>query len=289
MIFENVEKMFKIKSIISINCLILLTTIKNILSGTIRTEYNFGKQQNPEIDKSYNHVLGRNVYFVTDAPEKSMYITAIYPSLTLEVKLKIYTDNSQIINAFNNGQKIYFGFDLLIENIDKLTIPDYPNYNTDIMICIFSKTDVECHDYIYNIDDKTYSINDGGEKLLNNLIPLGFKNADLNFIQENVIGYKSYFSVKFEKEYPPLFDNITMFNWINYVASDTGEGVIGFYGIVGVDGNYDIKVNINGNDYIPLYYEKHDFVDGCGLDEENFVFLKIKSFYIILIMFLIIL
>ena len=96
------------------------------------------KQKNPEIDKSYNHVLGCNVYFVTDAPEKSMYITAIYPSLTLEVKLKIYTDDSRIINAFNNGDKIFFGFDLLIENIDKEkpSNSDYYQYNTDIMIYI---------------------------------------------------------------------------------------------------------------------------------------------------------
>ena len=45
MIFENVESMFKIKSILSINCLILISIIKNILSGTIRTEYNFGKTE----------------------------------------------------------------------------------------------------------------------------------------------------------------------------------------------------------------------------------------------------
>ena len=284
MIFENVEKMFKIKSILSINCLILLSIVKNILSGTIRTEYNFGNQQNPEIDKSFNHVLGSNVYFVTEAPEKSMYITAIYPSLTLEVKLKIYTDDSRIINAFNNGDQIYFGFDLLIENIDKEepNSADYDKYNTDIMICIFSKTDVECHDYVKKDNDE-YLLNDGGGILLNNLIPLGFKNIDLNFIQENVIGFKSYFSVKFEKEYPPLFDNITMFNWINYVASDTGEGVIGFYGILD-SGINSINDKANSKN-IPLYYERHDFVDGSGLEEDNFVFLKIKSFFLILIIF----
>ena len=282
MIFENVEKMFKIKSILSINNLILLSIIKNIITGTIRSEYNFGNQQNPEIDKSYNHVLGRNVYFVTEKPEKSMYITAIYPSLTLEVKLKIYTDNSQIINAFNNGEKIYFGFDLLVENFDRGDT-NYENFKTDIMICILSKTDVGCHDYIYYKQQNEYKINDGGSHLLNNLIPLGFSNVDLNFIQENVIGYKSYFSVKFEKEYPPLFDNITMFNWINYVASDTGDGVIGFYGIVG--NSIDIIKNITGGptNNIPLYYERHDFVDGCGLEEDNSDFLKDKLFNIFLI------
>ena len=287
MIFESVEKMFKIKSILAINCLILLDIVKNILSGTIRTEYNFGNQQNPEIDKSFNHVLGSNVYFVTEAPEKSMYITAIYPSLTLEVKLKIYTDNSQIINAFNNGRQIFFGFDLLIDNIDKEepNSLDYNKYKTDIMICIFSKIDVECHDYVKKGDE--YLLNDGGVILLNNLIPLGFKNVDLNFIQENVIGFKSYFSVKFEKEYPPLFDNITMFNWINYVAADTGEGVIGFYGILDSSIN---SINDTANSKnIPLYSKMLDFVDGSGLEEDNLVFLKIKSFFLILIIFLIIL
>ena len=285
MIFENVEKMFKIKSILSINNLILLSIIKNIITGTIRSEYNFGNQQNPEIDKSYNHVLGRNVYFVTEKPEKSMFITAIYPSLTLEVKLKIYTDNSQIINAFNNGEKIYFGFDLLVENFDRGDT-NYENFKTDIMICILSKTDVGCHDYIYYKQQNEYKINDGGSHLLNNLIPLGFSNVDLNFIQENVIGYKSYFSVKFEKEYPPLFDNITMFNWINYVASDTGDGVIGFYGIVG--NSIDIIKNITGGptNNIPLYYERHDFVDGCGLEEDISDFLKNKLFNIFLIIFM---
>jgi hypothetical protein len=288
MIFESVEKMFKIKSILTINSLILLVIVKNILSGTIRTEYNFGNQQNPEIDKSFNHVLGSNVYFVTEAPEKSMYITAIYPSLTLEVKLKIYTDDSRIINAFNNGDQIYFGFDLLIENIDKEepNSADYDKYNTDIMICIFSKTDVECHDYVKKDNDE-YLLNDGGGILLNNLIPLGFKNIDLNFIQENVIGFKSYFSVKFEKEYPPLFDNITMFNWINYVAADTGEGVIGFYGIL--DSSINSINDIANSKNIPLYSKMLDFVDGTGLEEDNLVFLKIKSFFLILIIFLIIL
>ena len=210
---------------------------------------------------------------------------AIYPSLTLEVKLKIYTDNSQIINAFNNGEKIYFGFDLLVENFDRGDT-NYENFKTDIMICILSKTDVGCHDYIYYKQQNEYKINDGGSHLLNNLIPLGFSNVDLNFIQENVIGYKSYFSVKFEKEYPPLFDNITMFNWINYVASDTGDGVIGFYGIVG--NSIDIIKNITGGptNNIPLYYERHDFVDGCGLEEDISDFLKNKLFNIFLIIFM---
>ena len=271
-------KNYQIKYFSFINLLILLIFIKNILSkGNIRTEYNFGNKQNPEIDKSYNHVLGRNVFFITEEPEKSMYITAIYPSLTLEVKLKIYTDSTQLIEAFNNGKKIYFGFDLLIDNTDIL-VPNYNNYHTDIMVCIFSKSDVDCHDYVYNIQNEEYELNDGGVILNNNLIPLGFSNIDLNYIQQNVMEYKNYFSIKFEKEYPPLFDNITMFNWINYVASDTGDGVIGFYGVV--EDGMDMSTIPHDK---PLYLVKQDFIDGNGLPEENSFFINKNKIYIYLI------
>ena len=263
-------------SILHINTIILLLLlIKSILSkGRIRTSYNFGNKQTPEIDKSYNHVLGRNVYFVTEEPEKSMYITAIYPSLTLEVKLKIYTDSTELIEAFNNGKKIYFGFDLLIDNTD-ISVENYNNYHTDIMVCVFDKIDVDCHDYVDNIEKEEYELNDGGVILNNNLIPLGFSNIDLNVIQENVVDYKNYFSVKFEKEYPPLFDNITMFNWINYVASDTGDGIIGFYGIV--EDGMDMSTIPHDK---PLYLERQDFIDGNGLPDDNSLFIKKSNIYI---------
>ena len=236
--------------------------IYQINTGKLRTEYNFGNYQDPEIDKSYNHLLGRNIYFLdedTNSGEKSFYITVIYPSLTLEVQLKLYTDSTQIIDAFNSGKKIYFGFDLMIDNLD-IKITNYQNYKTDIIICFFDKNDVECHDYYYEKDNKVYKINDEGTFLNNNLIPLGFSNENLNFIVENVKEYKNYFSVSFEKPYPPLFDNITMFSWLNYVGSDTGEGVIGFYGIM-QDGMTINSISIND----PMYYERHDFYDGSGL------------------------
>ena len=282
-------KNIKIKSIInsffSINYILLFILLKLIISsGTIRTEYNFGNKQNPEIDKSFNHVLGKNVYFVTEQPEKTMYITAIYPSLTLEVKLKMYTDSQQLINAFNSGEKIYFGFDLLIENADIKETLTFNNYHTDVMICIFSKTDVECHDYVYEISSNKYKINDNGIIYRNNLIPLGFSNINLNYILENVIEYKSYFSVKFEKEYPPLFDNITMFNWINFVASDIGQGVIGFYGIVP-----------NGDDLseleysAPLYIKQLEFDDGNGLDDFSIYLNNKNPFICLFILFYILL
>ena len=284
MSFNNFKNLFRIKSLFSINYIIFLLFIKKIITkGNIRTSYNFGDKQNPEIDKSFNHVLGRNVYFVTEEPERSMYITAIYPSLTLEVKLKIYTDLNELIEAFNNGKKIYFGFDLLIENTD-ISVENYNNYHTDIMVCIFDKTDVDCHDYVDNIENEAYELNDGGVILNNNLIPLGFSNIDLNFIQENVIDYKTYFSVKFEKEYPPLFDNITMFNWINYVASDTGDGIIGFYGIV--EDGMDMSTIPHDK---PLYLERQDFIDGNGLPEKSFYLNRNIIIYLFFLLFLILL
>ena len=264
-------------------CVLFIILVYKSNEGTLGTEYNFGNYQDPEIDKSYNHLLGRNIYFVSDATEnsaKSFYITVVYPSLTLEVQLKLYTDSTEILEAFNEGKKLYFGFDLMIENID-IKVANYDNYRTDIIICYFDKNDVECHDYLYDKENEVYLLNDGGVRLNNNLIPLGFSNEKLNFIVKNVIEYNTYFSVKFEKPYPPLFDNITMFSWMNYVGSDTGEGIIGFYGIMedGMDIN---SISINK----PMYYEQQDFYDGAGLPNNskylNFCF----SIYIIFIFFI---
>ena len=262
------------------NLLLFILLIYQISCGKIRTEYNFGNQQDPEIDKSYSHLLGRNIYFVTEQPEKSLYITAIYPSLTLEVELKLYTDSSQIIEAFNSGKKLYFGFDLMIDNID-IKVNNYNFYKTDIIICFFDKNDVECHDYIFDKSTNEYLLNDGGARLNNNLIPLGFSNSNLNFILKDVIEYKTYFSVKFEKSYPPLFDNVTMFSWMNYVGSDNGEGVTGFYGIM--EDGMDINTILNNK---PLYIERHDFYDGSGLPNSDlFLCMKYNVIHILFLFF----
>ena len=263
--------------------LLFILLIYKIFAGTLRTKYNFGNYQDPEIDKSYNHLLGRNVYFVNESETsgKSFYITVIYPSLTLEVELKLYTDSTEIIDAFNSGKKLYFGLDLMVENLD-IKVENYDNYKTDIIICFFDNKDVECHDYIYGKEKEEYLLNDDGIKLNNNLIPLGFKNENLNFILKNVIEYKTYFSIKFEKPYPPLFDNITMFSWMNYVGSDTGEGIIGFYGIM--EEGMDLNIISTSK---PIYYERHDFYDGAGLPNYG-IYLSVdfkKYFLFFLIIF----
>ena len=246
-------------------------------SASIVSQYNFGYYQNPEIDKLYNHLLGRNIYFITEGENKTMYTCIIYPSLTLEVKLKMYTSSKSIINAYNNGEKIYFGFDLLIDNTD-LSVKEY---NTDIIVCIFDKNNVNCYDYVYNTNTGIYIRNEGGAISYNNLVPLGFDKIQLNVIQKNVIDYDIYFGIKFEKIYPELFDNMTMFNWINYVAADTGDGVFGFYGIVPKGVNDMVSID----EKECIYIERRLFDDGDGLpDISNFIVgNKLKIIFITII------
>ena len=254
----------------------LISFYKNTYSysGTLVSQYNFGYYQNPEIDKSYNHLLGRNIYFITDGDDKTMYTCVIYPYLTLEVTMKMYTSSKSIINAFNNGEKIYFGFDLLIDNTDSTL----RGYSTDIIICIFDKKSIDCYDYVSDDSAKKYLRNDGGKISNNNLVPLGFDNIELNILQENVMDYDNYFCIKFEKKYPELFDNITMFNWINYVAADTGDGVYGFYGIVP---NGDDMTTIDKTSC--LYIEKRLFDDGDGLPDSKGNYISVNKSKIIFI------
>ena len=82
---KNGKNIFKIKSKIYFN-LLIFTLVKTVFSrGTIKTEYNFGNRQNPEIDKLYKHLDGRNIYFITDKPEKTLFIIIIYPENYLKI------------------------------------------------------------------------------------------------------------------------------------------------------------------------------------------------------------
>ncbi len=208
-----------------------------------------------------------------------MYAIVIYPSITLGINLKMYTDSQTLIDAFDKGKKIFLGFDLIIENTD-ITLK---NYNTDIILCIFDKKEANCYDYVNDTMNGLYIRNQDGVISNNNLIPIGFKNIELTVIRKNVMDYKNYFRVTFEKPYPELFDNITMFNWINYVASDTGEGIIGFYGVVD---NEDELLQFSRNK--TLYFERRNFEDGAGLKNEKGSNIK-ESLTMILLLFLFVL
>lgn len=267
----------QIRSFLNLFIIISIISKNPKEESIIESDCNYGDRQNPEIDKSYNHLLGRNIYFITEGNEKTMYATVIYPSITLEITLKMYTSSKTLINAFDEGKKLYFGFDLIIENTD-ITLR---NYNTDIILCIFDKNNPTCYDYVNDTANGLYIRNQDGIISNNNLIPLGFQNIKLNVIKEKVMGgYEYFFGIKFEKSYPPLFDNITMFNWINYVASDTGEGIIGFYGVVD-----DESELIQFSKDKPIYFEIHNFEDGAGLpseysnyNRENLFILSLLSF-----------
>ena len=255
-------------------CLISLYSIYK--SKLIKPTYNFGNKQNYHIDLLYNHLLGNNLYFFvnTSGSLTSQFSITLYPSLSLIIKFKIYTSDIQLINALENGKIIYFGLDLNITNTD-ITLPDY---KTDVIVCAFDKKDAYCSDYVYQISTGKYLFNDQGQVCKNNLIPLGFDNIQLNILTKNVMDFKNFYSVNFVKNYPDLFDNITMFNWINYVGNDMEQNVSGFYGITdSIDNIKELKPSST------LFYKTIAYEDGSGISEETSFYL---SFNKIIILFL---
>ena len=80
-------------------CLISLYSIYK--SKLIKPTYNFGNKQNYHIDLLYNHLLGNNLYFFvnTSGSLTSQFSITLYPSLSLIIKFKIYTSDTQLINA----------------------------------------------------------------------------------------------------------------------------------------------------------------------------------------------
>ena len=260
-------------------CLISLYSIYK--SKLIKPTYNFGNKQNYHIDLLYNHLLGNNLYFFvnTSGTLTSQFSITLYPSLSLIIKFKIYTSDIQLINALENGKIIYFGLDLNITNTD-ITLPDY---KTDVIVCAFDKNDAYCSDYVYQISTGKYLFNDQGQVCKNNLIPLGFDNIQLNILTKNVMDFENFYSVYFTKSYPVFFDNITMFNWINYVGNDMEQNVSGFYGIT--DSLENIK-SFSSND--TLYYKTIAYEDGSGISDENIFYLSFNKFVILFIIMFII-
>ena len=135
---------------------LFVALISKILGTLIPPVYNFGNQQNYEIDLLYNHLLGRNIYFPDNPTDtKTQFIVTIYPSLSLELKFKFYTGNSDITQALNSGKYVYFGLDLNITNTDK----SLEKYNTDVIACEMTKSDAVCYDYVYDKTDSKYKRN----------------------------------------------------------------------------------------------------------------------------------
>ena len=237
-----------------INIYIQLLFYLSTFSKLIEPEYNNGNVQDPNLDKSYSDINGQNLYYLSKGYDKTMYNIVLNPNISLEVSFKIYTDSETLIEALNNGYKLYFGFDFMIKNTNG------KQYNTDIIICIFDKKDVNCYDYVYDTENDNYIRNDNGAISKNYIIPLGFENQTLNILTKNVVGYKNYYCVKFNKKFLEPYQNTTLYNWVKYLPNDIIHKVTGFYGLIGKEEDL-----IEFSPKFPIYYEKLLFENGSGL------------------------
>lgn len=233
--------------------LFVLYTLK-ISSKLIKPEYNNGNVQDPNLDKSYSDINGINLYYIAKGYDKTMYNIFLNPEGNLEVSFKIYTDSETLIEALQNGFKLFFGFDFMIENFQG------KEYNTDIIICIFDKIDVNCYDYVYDTENEKYIRNDNGTISKNFIIPLGFENLTLNILTKNVIGYQNYYCIKFNKKFLEPYQNTTLYNWVKLNPEDIFHKVTGFYGIIGQEEDL-----IEFSPQIPIYNDKLLFQNGAGL------------------------
>ena len=233
------------RKFIFILSIILILNERNIsFSKLVSPKYNFGNQQNPEIDKLYKHLQGRNIYFITDDPEKTLFIIIIYPENNLKIGLKMYTDSELLINSLNSGKKLFFGVDLVVNNTDIF----FPDFNTDIVICNFDLNDTNCNDYVFDLTDNYYKINKNGDITNNNLIPINFELVELNLLKQNVMEYKNYYCVDFIKNYTKYFDSIYMINYFLFSAMKMNRSIIGFYGVVvrpvALDVGHDVIIEL---------------------------------------------
>jgi hypothetical protein len=228
--------------------------IISISSKLIEPEYNKGTVQDPNLDKSYSDINGLSLYYLSKGYDKTMYNIVLNPNKSLEVSFKIYTDSETLIEALDNGYKLYFGFDFMVDNSKE------KQYNTDIIICIFDKMDVNCYDYIFDNENNNYIRNDNGVLSKNKFIPLGFENTTLNILTKNVIGYKNYYCIKFNKKFLEPYQNTSLYNWVKYLQNDIIHKVSGFFGLIGKEEDL-----IEFSPKIPIYYHKLLFENGAGL------------------------
>jgi hypothetical protein len=235
---------------------LLILSVINISPKLIEPEYNNGKYQDPNKDKSYTDISGQSLYYITRGSDKTMYNIVLNPNETLEVAFKIYTDSEALIGGLENGYKLYFGFDFMTENVNETL----KQYHTDIIICAFDKKDVNCYDYVYDSEKKNYIRNDNGTISPNYIIPLGFENLTLNILTQNVIGYQHYYCVKFNKKFLGPYQNATLYKWVKYLPNDIIHKVTGFYGLIGSEEDLT-----EFSPEFPIYYSKLLFENGAGI------------------------
>ena len=239
---------------------IIIFQLKTAGSKLLDPQYNNGNQQDPKLDELYTDSPGRNLYYMTKGSYKTMYNFFLNPDETLDIYFKMYTDSEILINALENGYKIYFGFDFMIENENDTL----KQYNTDIIVCVFDRNDVNCYDYVFDKDNNKYIRNNNGTLSKNILMPLGFNNVTLNILTKNIIGYKNYYCVHFYKKFKELYKNTSIYNWVKSMPNQIMHKVIGFYGIIGKDEDL-----IKFSPGITEYYQKIFFENGAGLKPNN--------------------
>jgi hypothetical protein len=143
-----------------LNKIILYLIFAIIIKCLDLNRYNFVNQQNYEIDLLYTHILGVNLYFYNDN-NSTLFIVLIQPDISLKIKMKMYTNNLDLIYNINNNGQLYFGFDFNINNTD-ITLP---NLRSDIFLCKLNKMKMECDDYAYQINEEAYIENNNGKNL----------------------------------------------------------------------------------------------------------------------------
>lgn len=236
--------------------LMSILNFQRILPKLISPIYNNGNYQDPNLDKTFMDKTGQSLYYMTKGSDRTMYNIVLNPNETLEVSFKTYTDSEILIGALQNGFKLFFGFDFMIEN-SNYTLKQF---NTDIIICIFDKKGANCYDYVYDTENYKYIRNDNGSISQNYLIPLGFQNITLNILTKNVIGYKNYYCVNFNKKFKESYQNNAIYKWVKYLPNDIIHKVTGFYGIIGEENDL-----IEFSPEFPIYYQKLLFENGAGL------------------------
>ena len=248
------------------SCIILLLLIQfaQIKSKLLSPEYNKGKVQDATLDKYYLDIPGLNLYYFSRDIDNTMFNIVLNPNETLEVNFKVYTDSETLSEALDDGFKIYFGLDFNVEN----TNPSLKRYKTDIMICVLDKKDVNCFDYVYDTENNNYIRNDNGKISPNHVIPLGFENTTLNILNKQIVRYKNYYGIKFNKKFTKPYQNETLYIWVNHKPNDFEHEVIGFYGMIWEDDDLN-----EFPQQFPIFYEKIMFENGSGLKRD-----KLKNF-----------
>lgn len=241
--------------------LLLFVSLVDISPKLMSPEYNNGNVQDPKLDKYYLDITGQNLYYFSRDIDNTMFYINLNPNETLEVNFKVYTDSETLSEALDNGYKIYFGFDFNMENSNK----SLKQYKTDIMICVVDKTDANCYDYVYDIENNNYLRNDNGKISQNQVIPLGFENVTLNILNKNIIRHKNYYGIKFNKKFNKPYKNETLYVWVNYMPNEIQHEVIGFYGIIWEDDGLK-----EFPQQFPIYYDKILFENGSGLKRDKF-------------------